>query len=472
MSEKVKRRLRLKKPASAGILYTALSAMERGSSVIFAPIYTRLLLPEEYGIYSLFISFMGIISIFSTLEISGGAIYRALREFGDEKRVSAAAMGLISITSLLTFLVYLVFSRFINSFSKLNTYLTVILFVQVFLNGIRAIKSSCAKFTYDKRLPFIEGIFFSFISPILSVTFLILFDRSEYAKIYAALLASIAFSAPIIFKTLKCGARQLFDKRMWLFLIKYSLPTIPHFLSMSLIWQIGKITVANGFSTAETALLSLAISVSLIPSVVSTGIQSAMVPWLTRRLPEGREGRKKIYSLLLTAFFPFCLLVVLFLSICPELFVLLSAKAYYPALTAVYPIALGIPLLFLSSVFSSEISHYKKTAFITLGSLSGMLFSLICNLLFTSKIGFIFPAILIAPTFLIVNTVYILVLRSKFYDRELPVRKLILIFIFFSLLVVIAFFLRISLAARLIFAIALIMLMLPKLWDIKELCRE
>ncbi|MBR5139645.1 MAG: oligosaccharide flippase family protein [Clostridia bacterium] len=472
MSEKVKRRFKLKKPASAGILYTALSAMERGSSVIFAPIYTRLLLPEEYGIYSLFISFMGIISIFSTLEISGGAVYRALREFEDEKRVSSAAIGLISITSLLTFLAYLLFSDFINSFSKLNTYLTVILFVQVFLNGIRAIKSSSAKFSYDKKLPLLEGIFFSFISPFLSITFLILFDKSEYSKIYASLLSSIAFSAPIIFTTLKQGAKRLFDKRVWIFLIKYSLPTVPHFLSMSLIWQIGKICVANSFSTAETALLSLAISVSLIPSVISTGIQSAMVPWLTRRLPEGSAGRKRIYSLLLTAFFPFCLLVVLFLLICPELFVLLSTKAYYPALIAVYPIALGVPLLFLSAIFSSEISHYKRTLFITFGSLSGMFFSLICNLLFTSKVGFLLPAILIPPAFFIINTVYVLFLRLKLHDIELPIAKLILIFFAFSILVLIAFLLRISFSARLVYAIALIMLMLPRLMDIKELCKE
>ena len=472
MSEKVKRQIKLKKPASAGILYTAISLMERGSSVIFAPIYTRLLLPGEYGIYSLFVSFMGIVSVFATLEISGTAIYRALKEFGEKEKVCTAAIGLISLCSILTLGIYLVFSPIVNAYSKLSTYLTLILFLQVYLSGVKAIKTSSAKFSYDKRFPFLEGIFFSFLTPSISILFLILFNRNEYAKIYATLLSTAVFTLPILFNLLKGGVGRLFDKKIWLFLVKYSLPILPHFLSMSLIWQIGKFTVANSFSAADTALLSLAISVGLIPSVIGSGIQSAMIPWITRRLTEGKFGREKIYSLLISSVYPLCLFTVLFVAVCPELFAILSAKAYLNAIGAIYPIATSVPLVFLSAIFSSEISHYKKTYLVTAGSVLGMLFNVICNLLFTPKLSFMFSAFLIAPTFLIINIVYVSILRVKFKDSELPLRKLITVFSVFLLLVFIAFSLRISLSARIFFSIALVMMILPKLRDIKELCRE
>lgn len=472
MSEKVKYPLRLKKPASAGIWYTAISAIERGSAVVFTPIYTRLLLPEEYGIYSLFISFTGIVTVFATLEITGTAVYKGLREFEKEKTFCSAAIGLILLFSLISLGVYLLFSPFFNSFTQLTTYLTLILFLQVFLNGVRGVKVSAAKFSYNKRLPLIEGIFFSLFTPTLSIAFIVLFKNAKYAKIYAALLTSLIFAIPILFSVLKDGLKSLFNKKIWSFLLKHSLPVLPHFLSMSLIWQIGKITVANSFSPASAAFLSLAISVGLLPSVLNSGIQSAMIPWITRRLPEGSAGRSRIYSLLLSAFLPLCLISVLFVSICPELFTLLCAEEYSGALVAVYPISASLPPVFLSGILSSEISHYKNTAFVTLGSLSGMLFNLICNLLFTSKLGFLFSAILIPITFLVIDIVYFVILKLKFKDKELPVGKLALILSVFFILIFTTFFLRISFSARILFSISLIMLILPRIRDIKNLCTE
>ena len=86
MREKTGRLSKLNTPAIAGLWYTLSSVIERGSAVILTPIYTRLLLPDAYGVYSLYISILGIVGIFATLEISGSAVYRGLAEFEDKDR--------------------------------------------------------------------------------------------------------------------------------------------------------------------------------------------------------------------------------------------------------------------------------------------------------------------------------------------------------------------------------------------------
>ena len=91
MSEKIKRKRALNVPALAGIWYTASSFLERGSAIIFTPIYTRLLSPEEYGVYSVYNGFLGIVSVFATLEISGGQVVHAA--FGKGEILSARPMG-------------------------------------------------------------------------------------------------------------------------------------------------------------------------------------------------------------------------------------------------------------------------------------------------------------------------------------------------------------------------------------------
>ena len=385
MSEKVKRLKRFNVPALAGMWYTVSSVIERGSAIIFTPIYTRLLTPEAYGVYSLYVSFLGIVTVFATLEISGSAVYRGLKEFKDKGKFISSALGLITLSSAVSFAVYLIFSFRKGSFIGLDLKLSMILFLQVFLNGIRALKISEAKFSYNKKLPLIEGIFFSVIVPLISILLILFSNDVSHAKIYASLVASLIFAIPITFSIIKRGKFSFFNKDIWKFLLKYTLPSLPHYIAMALIWQIGKIIVGLRFSSAEVGFLSLAISVGLLPTILTIGIQSALIPWINRRLADEKEGQAKIYSLIASLFFPLCLLILIFLLLCPELFTIMSSKDYSASLGSVYPVAASVPAVFLTNVFCAEISYYKKTYFVAAGSVFGALLTLFFNLLFTFR---------------------------------------------------------------------------------------
>ena len=472
MSEKTRRMPRLRIPALAGLWYTVGSVIERGSAIIFTPIYTRLLLPEEYGIYSLYTGFMGILSVFATLEISGTAVYRGLGEFKDKDRFLSSSVGLMLTASILSLLLYLLFSPIVNSFTELSTGLTVILFLQVFLNGVRSLRLSSARFSYDKRLPLSDALFFSLSTPILSVSLIFLLEKVEYARIYALFSASLVFTLPILISLFKRGKFRLYDKDCWRFILKYTVPTLPHYLAMALIWQIGKITVANAFSSAETALFSLAISIALIPTILSSGILSALLPWVSRRLGDGKRGREKIYSLISTLFLPFCLLTALFLLLSPELIRIFASDSYEGALGAIYPVCAALPLSLLGSLFSGEISYYKKTYLVTLGSVLGAVFSLFFNLLFTFRLGFVFSAYIIPLSFLIIAIVYSIILKRRFMHKELPFFTLIKDFFLFLLLVGSAAFLRDIFISRLLLGVSVTMLLIPRIKEAVSICRE
>ena len=472
MSEKTKSLKRFNAPALAGMWYTVSSVIERGSAIIFTPIYTRLLSPEEYGVYSVYLGFLGIVTVFGTLEISGGAVYRGLKEFSDKENFISSSLGLITLSSAVSLLIYLIFSLRINKFTGLNTSLSLILFLQVFLNGIRALKISEAKFSYNKKLPLAEGIFFSAVVPILSVLLIMFFKDRRYARIYASLTASLAFGIPIAASILKKGRFRLFSKDVWKFLLKYALPSLPHYISMSLIWQIGKIIVGNKFSSAEAGLLSLAISVGLLPTLLTLGMQSALIPWITRKLGDGEEGQQKIYMLITSVFFPLCLTVLLFLLICPELFSIMSGRDYISALKAVYPIAASVPAVFLTNLFCAVISYYKKTYLVAVGSVSGAILTLFFNLLFTFRLGYLFSAFLILPIFIFMSITYAIILKHKFSHFSLPSKRLFTTYFMFIFLVAIVIFLKNSFTARLFFCTAVIMMLLPKLKQLKPLYTE
>lgn len=472
MSEKVKRLPKLNIPALAGMWYTLSSVLERGSAIIFTPIYTRLLLPEAYGVYSVYTSFLSIVTVFATLEISGGAVYRGLEQFKDKSQFISSAFGLITLSSLVSLLIYLIFSERINEISGLRPYLMIILFLQAFLNGIRSLKVSEAKFTYNKKLPLIEALFFSVIIPLSAIILIIFSKEVENARIYASLIASVIFAVPLIFSILKNGKFRVYKRDEWNFLIKYTIPALPHYIFISLIWQIGKIIVGNRFSAAQAGLLALATSVGLLPTLLTLGIQSALLPWITRKLSEARSGREKIYSLISSIFFPLCLAVCMFLIICPEVFRIMSGKNYSDALGAVYPIAASVPAFFLTNLLCAEITYYKKTHLVTIGSGVAAVFVLICNLLFTFRLGFEFSACLIPLAFLFMTIIYCVILKKKFIHRELPLKKLLFTYFLFCFMVILIAFLRISFIARIPLGIAIIMLLLPRIKKLKPLYSE
>ena len=122
---------------------------------------------------------------------------------------------------------------------------------------------------------------------------------------------------------------------------------------------------------------------------------------------------------------PLSISVCLFLCLCPEIFKVMTSADYAPALNAVYPIAASVPICFISNLFSTVISYYKKTYLITVGSVIGAFFNTICNLLFTFKYGFVFSALLILPTWFIIFLIYTAVFKMPRAHSKTAIFKIV-----------------------------------------------
>ena len=257
---------------------------------------------------------------------------------------------------------FLLFPLF-KKITGLSLLLSALLFFEAFLNGIRALSISEAKFFYRYKICVFESAFFALITPILSILFIKLGYAGALSRIYSHIIVSLLFAAPILFFVIKSSHFYLFSAPVWRFLIKYALPSLPHFLSISLIFQIGKISVGRFFGESDAALLSISTSVGFLPSLFTQGALSALLPWVNRKLAED-GGKEKIYTLTLSLILPLTFLVILFLCFCPEAMLVIAPKSYSPALAAIYPIAAATVITFLINLFSSMISYYKKTYFV------------------------------------------------------------------------------------------------------------
>ena len=111
--ENIKDSSRLRVPAKASLWHISSSILARGIGVAVTPIFTRLLTPEEYGLYPLYNTWIGIISVIITLELTGAVIYRGLQKFSEKKD------EFISVTLGLFLTVFIGFCTLYFAFSSI-----------------------------------------------------------------------------------------------------------------------------------------------------------------------------------------------------------------------------------------------------------------------------------------------------------------------------------------------------------------
>ena len=81
----------IKVPAKASMWYVGASVLTKATGLLFTPIFTRILTGEEYGAYSLYMSYLGFFSLICAAGFSAGVIYKGFQDFSTKKEVFLSA---------------------------------------------------------------------------------------------------------------------------------------------------------------------------------------------------------------------------------------------------------------------------------------------------------------------------------------------------------------------------------------------
>ena len=85
-------------PVKVAFWYTFCNVLQRGISIITGPIFTRIFTTEQYGTYSLYLSWLNIISVFTSLNLYYGVFNKAMVKFEEDKDRYIASMQGLTIT--------------------------------------------------------------------------------------------------------------------------------------------------------------------------------------------------------------------------------------------------------------------------------------------------------------------------------------------------------------------------------------
>ena len=118
--------------AKASIWYTICNFFQKGISFIVVPIYVRLLTTAEYGEWSVFQSWAGILIIFASLNLYAGVYTKTLVDMQDGKerdRYTASMQGLGTLITIGFLLMYLLTHEWCNHLIGLDTPFMLLLFL-------------------------------------------------------------------------------------------------------------------------------------------------------------------------------------------------------------------------------------------------------------------------------------------------------------------------------------------------------
>jgi len=379
------------KVVKAGSWYTVTNFFTKGIAFLTLPIFTRLLSTEDYGIVSLFTSWVGIFSIIISLDLMG-SVGRGKTEFKeryDEFASSILFLSLIIFSIFLTF--FILFSDFFSNLVGLEKPLFYLMIFGSYFTFVLNFTLSKFRFEYKYKVTSIITILKALVAVGLSIYLILyVFDQNEYygrivGQMSPLFIVGVIFLFYILFK-----GKKLVDFKYWKFALVLSIPLIPHNISHIINSQFDRIVIDRYVGSAETGIYSFAYNLSMIVTVLLSSINTAWVPWFFEKMEKMDYSNIKNKGKMFRDIFTIGFGLMLLLS--PEIVKIMADESYWEGLVILPIVFLGIYFQFLYTFEVNVEFFLKKTSLISLGTMLSAGINVGLNFWLVPKYGYMAAA--------------------------------------------------------------------------------
>ena len=382
-----------KKVVKAGSWYIIGQFLQKGILVLLLPILTRLLpTTEEYGILSLYNTWSVILGIIITLDL-WASVNRAKFDYDNQQFNEFFSSTVFWGTT------FFVIGMFIFSFIPGGLIQTIfglnkILVFYALLGGYLTFpyNSILARWTveYKYKRYFITILLSTIANLLLSIILILLMKNNKYlGRIYGVLIINGVISILILSSVFKNPGHFL-KKDYFRYAFAFSAPLIIHHLAQAILSQFDRIMIDKYIGKSEVGIYNFAHTLGSIIFILFTATNTAFVPWFFEKMKEEKfatiKNRSRIYL------FGFTLITILTILISPLLVRIIGPRNYWEG-TAIVPIIMaGYFFMFLYTFCYTIEAYYKKTHYLSLGTIIAALFNVALNYLLIPKYGYVASA--------------------------------------------------------------------------------
>lgn len=365
---------------------TVCTLLQKGISIITVPIFTRIMSTDDYGIFSKFISWENIIQLFTTLSLHTGVFNTAMIKNEDRHNVVVSSyLGLSTLITSVTFLIYLMLQNGINKAMGLSTGEMLFMFLNLLLSPAFNLWIAQQRFEYKYVKLVVYTLMYSLISPIICYFAVIYAEDAAYARIAASSLVSALFYS-IIYIAVFFKGRVFFDANLWKNAIIVNVPLIPHFLSASILNQADRLMISGMIGNSEAGIYSVGYSAAMLLQIVIGSVNASIVPWLYNKIKRNRAGETK--ALLNVASILMFGAVIVFMLFAPECMRILAPIEYRDAIWIFPPLTSSVFFIYVYNLYCNIELYYEKSLYITISSCLAALLNIVLNYLLIPLVGY------------------------------------------------------------------------------------
>lgn len=374
-------------PVRASIWFVICNCTLKAVQIITTPIYTRILTTEQYGEYSVFMSWIELVAIFTSLDIYYSGYNVGMTKFDkDRDRYTASMHGLCLFITLLWTITYLFNKRFFCDLFGMKESQVTLLFIYMFIMPIYQFWSAKQRYDYKYKSLLFVTLLSSVLTIGIGVCVALITSEKGTGVIFVKIFVEGLIAIPLIFFSVK-KAKNLYNKFYWRYALKYNIPLVPHYLSTMILNHSDRIMIMTLCGTSEAAIYSVAYSLAVLMTIIQSAVTNAFTPWLFRKLKdkEYKDIHKFTYGLILIM----GLLNLILIAIAPELISIMAPVEYQDACLIVPPVAIGTFLTFIYGIFVNIELYYGCNKVTAIASFFAASLNIILNYYFIRNNGYI-----------------------------------------------------------------------------------
>lgn len=389
---------------TSGMFFVIAQLFAKGLTLIVTPLYTHMLTTGQYGLMRNYESWL-----MTAYTIMSLCLWRSVdvakQDFKDEYNAYTSSMHSLSYVSIAFFTaLMLIFKPQIQAFLEWDDIMFYFCPMYVFTYTSMLYLQRRDKQVLKYKLATAATLLTIIPGTLLG---LYMMYRGSFFGVEDRLqLKIIGYYTPQIIGGLIMAAiiwtqgKKFYDKRYWIYGLKFSLPLIPEAESVQIMNLSDKFMVQKMVGATQTGIFALPQTVSFILAILEDSVWNAWIPWLYEKIE--RKELKDVEKPWITVMHIFGLISWVLVALAPEEIQILGNKRDYAAsIYLVAPMLTGTLFRFYSYSYSAIQNYHKKTNWVAFGTVTTMLLNVVLNYIFISKISYMAAAYTTAISFIV-----------------------------------------------------------------------
>jgi len=371
------------------VIYGVASILVRSISLLLLPLYTRALVPADYGVIDMLTAFTTLVNFTVALGID-----QAVARYFPDTQIPEERIGYASTSfwwAVITYGVFTVvawplagqFSTWLFNDPSRGGVFDVAL-VAIWINGLFLLVQSQLRYSLKPRDYTIASLVFTFASMVTSIAYVLILRQGVVGVFYGQVTGGIVGLATAIYLSRKVYAFR-FDWSKLVAMLRFSVPLVPSSVGVFVSLYMDRIAIDQLMTLTDVGLFGIGYRVASVTSLLMVAFVAALTPLIYThyREPEAPQHLARIFRYFTALGIGVCLGLAFFAH---DIVRIIAASAYVDGAVVVPFLA---PALLLGSmyIFAPGLGIAKRTGWIAVINIGGAAASVALNYVLVPYLG-------------------------------------------------------------------------------------